>query len=92
MMRSVSETSQNAAENGQDSSVERDQEGIPNASQRNTPAAFLVLHHPGNPFVKSSPFSLALGSLFASLHPGCVNADIVTMKLVKRELNKLGPI
>lgn len=44
-------------------------------------AAFLVLHHPGRPFVKSSPSSSAWGSFLGFLQPGCVHADIVTMNL-----------
>ena len=43
-------------------------------------AAFLVLQKPPSPFRKSSPFE-AWGSLVASLHPGSVHAEIVTMKL-----------
>ena len=35
--------------------------------------------------MNSSPFASALGSWFASLHPGCVHAEIVTTKLRKQK-------
>lgn len=54
---------------------------VPKASQRNTAPAFFVLHHPGRPFLKSSPRGSAWGSLSGFLQPGWVHADIVTMKL-----------
>ena len=40
-----------------------------------------MLHQLGNPFLKPSSRSPAWGSFDASLHPGCVQADIVVMKL-----------
>ena len=57
----------------------------PNANQKKMAAAFLVLHHPGRPFVKSSPSSSAWGSFLGFLHPGCVHADTVTINLVMIE-------
>lgn len=47
-------------------------------------AAFLVLQNPPRPLWKSFP-RLAWGSLLASLQPGSVHAEMVTMKLPKHE-------
>jgi hypothetical protein len=52
-----------------------------NASQKNMAPAFLVLHHPGSPFTKSSPLVSAFGSFLAFLQPGSVHAEIVTENL-----------
>ena len=53
----------------------------PNASQKNIAPDFFVMHHPGRPFTKSSPLASAFGSLLASLQPGSVHAEIVTINL-----------
>lgn len=53
---------------------------IPKANQKKMAAAFLVIHQPSSPFVKSSPL-LALGSLSAFLQPASVQAEIVTTNL-----------
>ena len=50
-------------------------------SQKNMAPARFVLHQLGNPFLKPSSRSPAWGSFEASLHPGCVQAEIVVMKL-----------
>ena len=50
-------------------------------SQKNMAPARLVLHQLGNPFLKPSSRSPAWGSFSGSLHPGCVQAEIVVIKL-----------
>ena len=64
---------------------------LPNANQKNTAAAFFVLHHPTRPFLKSSPLSW-LGSWSGFLHPGSVHAEMVTMNLYSLALNWLNEI
>lgn len=54
----------------------------PNANQKKMDPAFLVLHHPGRPFLKSSPRLSECGSLSLFLHPGCVHDEMVVTNLV----------
>lgn len=50
-------------------------------NQKKMEPAFLVEHQPGRPRLKSSPLDSALGSLSGFLHPGCVKAEMVVIKL-----------
>lgn len=50
-------------------------------NQKKMAPARLVWHQPGRPATKSLPAVLALGSVFGSLQPACVNTEMVVMKL-----------
>jgi hypothetical protein len=62
----------------------------PNANQKNIAPAFFVLHHPLRPFLNASP-SFACGSLLAFLHPGSVQAEIVTINLAHITMSIFNP-
>jgi hypothetical protein len=50
-------------------------------SQKNTDPARLVWHHPGRPSTNACPALCALSSVLGSLHPACVNTEMVVMNL-----------
>jgi hypothetical protein len=47
------------------------EEGLPQAYGD----TIFVEYHPGSAFPNGAPFSVAMGSLWEDLHPGCVNGD-----------------